>query len=90
MVVEEWLAEDFPLKIDQSTNTTKFTSCASRWDALIEFKARLRKSNSERYAVATLTPIHCTACMRSLALELHFALHARKFTLNFHSIAWTH
>jgi hypothetical protein len=25
MVVEEWLAEDFPLKIDQSTNTTKFT-----------------------------------------------------------------
>jgi len=35
MVVEEWLAEDFPLKIDQSTNTTKFTSCASCWDALI-------------------------------------------------------
>ena len=30
MVVEEWLAEDFTLKIDQSTNTTKFTSCASR------------------------------------------------------------
>jgi hypothetical protein len=35
MVVEEWFAEDFPLKIDQSTNMTKFTSCASRWDVLI-------------------------------------------------------
>ena len=30
MVVEEWLAEDFPLKIDQSTNMTKFTCFASR------------------------------------------------------------
>jgi hypothetical protein len=36
MVVEEWLAEDFPLKIDQSTNTTKFASCASHWDMLIQ------------------------------------------------------
>ena len=26
MVDEEWHAEDFPLKIDQSTNMTKFTS----------------------------------------------------------------
>jgi hypothetical protein len=25
MFVEEWFAEDFPLKMDQSTNTTKFT-----------------------------------------------------------------
>ena len=32
IVVEECLAEDFPLKIDQSTNMTKFISCASRWD----------------------------------------------------------
>jgi hypothetical protein len=30
MVDEEWLAEDFPLKINQSTNMTKFTSFASR------------------------------------------------------------
>ena len=29
MVVEEWLAEDFPLKIDQTTNMTKFTNCAT-------------------------------------------------------------
>ena len=34
MVVEEWLAEDFKLKIDKSTNTTKFTSCASRWGSI--------------------------------------------------------
>jgi hypothetical protein len=43
MVVKEWLAEDFPLKIDQSTNTTKFTSCASRWDALIQASSSLHK-----------------------------------------------
>jgi hypothetical protein len=36
MTVEEWLAEDFLSKIDQSTNTTKLTSCASRWDTLIQ------------------------------------------------------
>ena len=35
VVVEEWLAEDFALKIDRSTNTTKFTSFASRWGAVI-------------------------------------------------------
>jgi hypothetical protein len=28
MVVGEWLAEDCPLEIDQSTNMTKFTSFA--------------------------------------------------------------
>ena len=31
MVDEEWLAEDFLLKIDQNTNMTKFTSFASCW-----------------------------------------------------------
>jgi hypothetical protein len=43
MVVEEWLAEYFPLKIDQSTNTTKFTSCASHWDVLIQASLSLHK-----------------------------------------------
>ena len=41
MVVEECLAEDFPLKIDQSTNMTKFTSCASRWDTLIQVQVQV-------------------------------------------------
>ena len=41
MVVEEWLAENFPLKIDQSTNTTKFTSCASQ--ALIVYNYMSKK-----------------------------------------------
>jgi hypothetical protein len=43
MVVEEWLAEDFSLKINQSTNTTKFTSCASHWDTLIQASSSLHK-----------------------------------------------
>jgi hypothetical protein len=43
MVVEEWLTEDFPLKIDQSTNTTKFTSCASCWNMLIQASSGLHK-----------------------------------------------
>jgi hypothetical protein len=41
MVVEEWFSEDFPLKIDQSTNTTKITSCASRWDVLIQVQVQV-------------------------------------------------
>jgi hypothetical protein len=38
MVVEEWFAEDFLLKMDQSTNTTKFTS---RWDTLIQAQVQV-------------------------------------------------
>ena len=47
MVVEEWLAESFPFQIDQSTNTTKFTSCASPWDALIQVQVQVYISNKK-------------------------------------------
>ena len=52
MVVEEWLAEDFPLKIHQSTNTTKFTSCASRWDALIQAQIQVYISTQKKFNAA--------------------------------------
>jgi hypothetical protein len=49
---------------------------------LVEFKARLRKSNSKRYTVATLTPLHCTACTWGLTLESITAPHAQEFMLD--------
>jgi hypothetical protein len=52
MVVEEWPAEDFQLKIDQSTNTTKFTSCASRWDALIQAQVQVYISTKKKFNAA--------------------------------------
>jgi hypothetical protein len=51
MVVEEWLAEDFPLKIDQSTKTTKFTSCA-HWDTLIQVQVQVYISKQKNFNMA--------------------------------------